>query len=269
LGPDKKAPHAHVVHQHKPDGTGHDEDKVILGVPDVEAAKKLYLANYDAKGHKMLGPISVIPVEELKRKLQEKQHHEKLAYNARVATDLLEPGERQALAQDFRHELLKLGGAVTFTPLAKLEAETKKPAGKRAGLQKLSSMADELERLGGATAGQLEAVRKYAAVSEDEARRSLDRLDALERNRPTVGQAGRYGALGAAGGGLIGAAGNLIEHGSPLKGATPKGKALNLAASAVKGAIGGGAIPLARNQLDRRAETGTLKRFMRENQSGI
>lgn len=79
IGPDKGATHAHVVHQHKPDGTGHDEDKVILGVGSKEEAKKLYLANYDKKGPTMLGPITSIPMEALKAKLQEKKHWHKLA----------------------------------------------------------------------------------------------------------------------------------------------------------------------------------------------
>ncbi len=113
----------------------------------------------------------------------------------------------------------------------------------------------------GAAAGAAE-LEKQAAVSIDDARRSLDRLDTLERNAPTVRQVGRYGAVGGLGGAAIGAIGNSIEHGSALKGATPKAKALNLAANTVKGALGGGALPLMRTTLDRRAEKNTLRRFM-------
>jgi hypothetical protein len=118
------------------------------------------------------------------------------------------------------------------------------------------------------TALQAGALRKYAAVSEEQARRSFDRLDALERNKPTVGQAGRYGALGAVGGAAIGGIGNAIEHGGALKGATPRAKLLNVGANAVKGALGGGAIPLMRNQLDRHAEVGTLRQFMNQQEGG-
>jgi len=107
--------------------------------------------------------------------------------------------------------------------------------------------------------------KKTAGVTPERARRSLDRLDTLESNKPTVGQAGRYGAIGGVGGAGIGAIGNMIEHGSALKGATPKAKALNFAANAAKGALGGGAIPLLRNTMDRRAEVGTLHKFVREN----
>lgn len=103
---------------------------------------------------------------------------------------------------------------------------------------------------------------KSAAVSADQARRSLDRLDTLERNSPTVGQVARYGGIGALGGAAAGAIGNAIESGNPLRGATPKAKVLNMAASAAKGAIGGGALPLLRSHSDRHAEMGTLRKFM-------
>lgn len=105
---------------------------------------------------------------------------------------------------------------------------------------------------------------KSAAVSVDQARRSLDRLDTLERNKPTTGQVARYGGIGALGGAAAGAVGNIIEHGSALKGDTLKAKGLNLAASAAKGAIGGGALPLLRAHSDRHAEMGTLRNFMNQ-----
>lgn len=105
---------------------------------------------------------------------------------------------------------------------------------------------------------------KSSAVSVDEARRSMDRLDSLERSKPTIKQVGRYGTIGGLGGAGIGAVGNLIETGAALKGATPKDKALNLASSAVKGALSGGALPLLRAHSDRHAEMGTLRKFMQQ-----
>jgi hypothetical protein len=105
---------------------------------------------------------------------------------------------------------------------------------------------------------------KSAAVTPDDARRSLDRLDTLERNKPTVRQVGRYGVLGGLSGAAIGATANAIEHGGALKGATPKAKLLNVGANAVKGALGGGAVPLLRAHSDRQAEMGTLRRFMNQ-----
>lgn len=105
---------------------------------------------------------------------------------------------------------------------------------------------------------------KTAEISDDRARRSLDRIGTLEQNKPTVGQAARYGAIGGLGGGVIGAVGHLVERGALTKGETPKAKALNLAANVAKGALGGGAIPLLRNSMDRRAEMGTLNKYVQE-----
>lgn len=71
VGPDKEAPKAYVVHQHKADGTGFDEDKIMIGFKDKETAKKTYLQHYDDP--KFLGPISTVPVEELKEKIESKE----------------------------------------------------------------------------------------------------------------------------------------------------------------------------------------------------
>jgi hypothetical protein len=71
VGPKKDATHAFVVHQHKSTGKGYDEDKVILGVPDEQAAKKLYLRHYDDP--KFLGPISRVPIERLKELIASKK----------------------------------------------------------------------------------------------------------------------------------------------------------------------------------------------------
>jgi len=64
VGPNKKAEFAFVVHQHKDNGKGFDEDKVILGCDSEEEAKKLYLEHYDDP--KFLGPISKVSIEKLK-----------------------------------------------------------------------------------------------------------------------------------------------------------------------------------------------------------
>ena len=103
IGPDKKAPNAFVVHQHKLDGTGFDEDKVIFGVHSVEEAKKLYLEHYNKVGKKLLGPISTLKVDELKRRLEERRKHTKLA-----ATDFQNPTlptDRADLLQTSRPKL--------------------------------------------------------------------------------------------------------------------------------------------------------------------
>jgi len=77
IGPDKKAPDAFVVHQHKENGKGHDEDKVILGVRSIAEAKRLYLQHYDSP--KFLGPVSRVPMERLKELVQQDKKISKLS----------------------------------------------------------------------------------------------------------------------------------------------------------------------------------------------
>lgn len=100
---------------------------------------------------------------------------------------------------------------------------------------------------------------KLGAISDETARRSLDRLDSLEKSKATPKQVLRYGTVGALAAPAIGALGNVIE-GKPLEGLRTIG------AQAVKGALGSGAIPIARQALDRRAEMGTLKKYMQEHE---
>lgn len=106
---------------------------------------------------------------------------------------------------------------------------------------------DELEKLG--------------AISTQEARRSLDRLNSLEQVKPSGSQVARYGALGAGAGALTKTVGHVIEHGKlpGVRGAL---------GSAAAGAIGMGAIPLIGQHFDRRAEYGKLKKFMGQQHDG-
>lgn len=73
VGPHKKAPNAFVIHQRKLDGKGFDEDKILLGMKDIEEARKFYLEHYNSVGKKLLGPITTITIDELKRVLDEKK----------------------------------------------------------------------------------------------------------------------------------------------------------------------------------------------------
>lgn len=189
--------------------------------------------------------------------------------------DLLDFEEREAFGEALTSALEKIGAVVfhQFQGRGKsasarsTEEFTMQHSGPDISLWK-EACARTLLELDAVAPEQAFALVKGAAVSPEQARRSLDRLDTLEQNRPTLGQAARYGGIGAVGGAAIGALGNAIEHGAPLKGTTVKQKALGAAANAVKGALGGGAIPLVRSQMDRRAEMGTLRRFMRENTQG-
>ena len=77
VGPKKDATNAFVVHQRKDDGKGYDEDKVMLGFKDEQAARHAYLQHYNDP--KFLGPISVVPVERLKALIAEKKKLVKIA----------------------------------------------------------------------------------------------------------------------------------------------------------------------------------------------
>jgi len=102
---------------------------------------------------------------------------------------------------------------------------------------------------------------KLGAISDEQARRSLDRYDALEQAKPTAGQVGRYGALGAGAGALTHAVSRGLEGRSPI---TPR----SLGGAAAAGAIGMGAVPLVRGMLDRAAEKGTLRKYMTQEHVG-
>lgn len=71
VGPKKDASHAYVVHQNKEDGRTYDEDKVMLGFPTEEHARKAYLKHYNDP--KFLGPIHAVPMERLKELLASKE----------------------------------------------------------------------------------------------------------------------------------------------------------------------------------------------------
>jgi hypothetical protein len=71
VGPVADAPHAHVVHQHKADGTGYDEDKVMLGFGSRKDAREAYLKHYNDP--KFLGPMKSVPIERLKELIDSKK----------------------------------------------------------------------------------------------------------------------------------------------------------------------------------------------------
>lgn len=87
LGPKHDASHAHVVHQHKPDGKGYDEDKVMLGFGSKEEARKAYLAHYDDP--KFLGPMRSVPMERFKALLEAGKKLVKISFNLDDAKKVL------------------------------------------------------------------------------------------------------------------------------------------------------------------------------------
>lgn len=127
------------------------------------------------------------------------------------------------------------------------------------------------------------------AVSQERAVRALDRLDRMNDTKPTAGQLGRYAGIGGAGGAAISALSNVVEgYKRPttpgLKGhllalgqaavraeknPTTASKVRSVAASATRGALGGGAIPLLRNVADRHAEQKVLKNYVSQYEAGV
>lgn len=166
--------------------------------------------------------------------------HIQAAARARFAGDKSEEGtNKRRLLGDTAHAALEAGG------LGILAAPEFKHLGKRASIH---GCLDELEKLG-----------ESSEISAEDARRSLDRLDTLEKNKPTGKQVARNMAVGAGAGVGIGALGRAIA------GAEPTGSRgrLHLAA-ATTGALGAGAIPLIQQHLARNDEKKQLKKFVEQ-----
>lgn len=148
--------------------------------------------------------------------------------------------EKRQFMSEPTHDLMELGGlGVLAAPGIRHLAHPSLP--------KLAhvAMLDELVKLG--------------AVSDAQAQAAADRLETLERNKPTVGQAARYGAIGAAAGPTVRLVTDTLRHGNPLHGG-PRG----LAADAVGTALTAGAIPMVRAHFDRAAEKKTLQQYLKE-----
>lgn len=115
-------------------------------------------------------------------------------------------------------------------------------------------------------------LEKLGAISPEQAQASLDRLQQLEMSRPTVGQAARYGLLGAVAGPSIAGAADLVRGQTPFKGVEREGKTIpygrprGVGGAMLAGALTSGAIPFVRSSLDRASEKRTLKRFLKEHE---
>lgn len=109
---------------------------------------------------------------------------------------------------------------------------------------------------------------KLGAISDDQARQSLDRYNTLERSQPSAGQVARYAGIGALAGPAARVMGNVIkkkslrDFGQELGGSPIRG----MLGDAAAGALSGGAVPLVRSHLDRQAEMGTLKKYLKQNE---
>lgn len=117
---------------------------------------------------------------------------------------------------------------------------------------------------------------KYAEeISREEAAKSLDRLESLEKQKPTAGKIMRYAGIGAVAAPAINIARNVVSGGRHWSGASKDAlKAMGgarassraLASHAIGGAATSGLIPLMRHQMDRHAEMSRLKEYVAQHE---
>jgi hypothetical protein len=86
--PDDGANKAYIIHQNHPrthptKAGQYDEDKVVLGVSSLEAAKELYLRHYDRKDY--LRSVTEMPIEKFKRVALGENRGEKVASETTAA----------------------------------------------------------------------------------------------------------------------------------------------------------------------------------------
>lgn len=98
-------------------------------------------------------------------------------------------------------------------------------------------------------------------ASKEEALGALDRLEGIERARPTAGQMARGAIIGGAVGPAASAVGKLISHGHFQ---APR-EALS---QAVTGALAGSAVPFIKNRLESTAERRMLRNYVDQGVGG-
>jgi hypothetical protein len=167
VGPDPAADHVYVVHQRMaPDFKKHDEDKVMLGFGSADAAKAAYLAHRNSAD--AFGGMSVIPLDEFRRKLKRRGGTGKIRATALAAEHLAEH-------QDTVDALLAFSRRATRDREVALRA-TRSPAGKRRARQYGDAVADRAKALAArALAVDLAAIKGEidAATSWDDLRQRI------------------------------------------------------------------------------------------------
>lgn len=105
--------------------------------------------------------------------------------------------------------------------------------------------------------------KNAADAQAQEAWSTLEKLKALDKNKLTPGQIGRYAALGAVAGPGVGILRNSIQGRTYLPaGGGIRGAARHIAGDALAGALTSGAIPVARSWMDRQAAVSKLKDYV-------
>jgi hypothetical protein len=299
VGPDKDAPKAYVVHQHKPDGTGYDEDKVMLGFKDKTEARKAYLKHYDSD--KFLGPISVVTMERLRDLVEAKKKMVKISSfgDELVKSALSEEAEEEEREEHEENTQPKPG---LDGRIRKFFAENPEPedyevhafAGKE-GINKhhfeeliykrfgkllkekkktssVAPMLDELIKLNAISPLQFEAAKLKAKpkkkITKGEARASLKRLKQLEKTKATPGEIARAAGVGATVMPLAALA-SRVAAGKKGRAGLPIWRGLReMGAVSTQGAVLGGLLPAGRHKLEREVEKQKLREYVGTHRRG-
>ena len=122
----------------------------------------------------------------------------------------------------------------------------------------------------GVQAAFVDELHKLGALTAQEARESLARLEELEE-APTLKQIGAYTALGAGSGPVIGGIQRMVRgpgiNPFSRSATSPAHPARQLASEAAGGALFSGALPLVRGEYDKWQETSKLRSFLEGNES--
>jgi hypothetical protein len=111
---------------------------------------------------------------------------------------------------------------------------------------------------------EFELCLKTAALSDDDARSAIDRLETLERNKPTLAQLGRYAGIGAVSGPVISGIGDVLHKGVSNAFGGEGHRLRGIGSRAVVGALGTGVVPLLRQHFDRQAEVKKLRDYLQD-----
>jgi len=174
-----------------------------------------------------------------------------------------EPPPPEGISMEQWDHLLNKG---THDESARAPTNSKKKPGDVPTLEDdyLGSNREELPVLAIAKFGAAaDEMRKLCAMTTEQARQSLSRLETLKK-QPT-GELARGAAVGAIAAPLLGVVTRRVRGGEPvaagLRALMAKG-GRNLAADAITGATYGGAVPAVRNLLERKVETERLQDYV-------
>jgi len=115
------------------------------------------------------------------------------------------------------------------------------------------------------------AGESHNSISEEDVLSAVDRLEHLDKVKPTLGTVGRFAGLGAVTAPGIAMSRDLVAGNKQFHGWNRKAHGLSLAKGsklrnaagvATGGALAGGVLPLVQNELSRRSEKGKIRKFL-------